>query len=86
MARDQLAAIRQIGMVSNYIHRFQNLVIEILSMTKDEAKDRYVCGLKSAILQEVEICGFQTLVEVGLAANRYNRLVTHHRPKRPYHG
>ncbi|KAH9308476.1 hypothetical protein KI387_036387, partial [Taxus chinensis] len=52
----QLAKLRQIGSVKDYIHHFQNLSLRVENITEENLNDLFLRGLKDHI--EHEVCMF----------------------------
>lgn len=53
LARDKLAALRQVGTVDDYVDKFRDVALEIPNLSPDEAQDRFERGLRSDIRAHV---------------------------------
>lgn len=54
-ARAKLASLRQVKSAHEYTTRFQNTLVELPSMTEEEALERYISGLKPIVQTPVRL-------------------------------
>lgn len=73
-ARDQLAALKQIGSVQDYVARFRSITIKIPDLSEGDKVDKFVRGLKPHVQREVELRGLNTLDSIMSAAERVDAL------------
>ncbi len=64
-ARDRLARLRQTGPVRSYASAFRTVTLLIHTITNDEKKDRFICGLKPKIMHDVKVKAPTTFDEAG---------------------
>jgi hypothetical protein len=73
-ARDQLAALKQIGSVQDYIARFRSITLKIPDLSEGDKIDKFVRGLKPHVQREVELRGLDTLDSIMSTAERIDAL------------
>jgi hypothetical protein len=88
IGRDRLHSLRQTASVANYIYAFQNIVINIPSMSEEDRLDRFLRGLKPDIHERVAIQQPASLSEACRMANTVDiiRFQSRFQPNRaPHH-
>ncbi|KAG2191851.1 hypothetical protein INT47_002866, partial [Mucor saturninus] len=70
-ARDRIRSLRQSGSIESYIDTFQDLRMDIPSMTEDEALDRFVNGLRPETRCQVRFREPLDLAEAARTALAY---------------
>jgi Retrotransposon gag protein len=74
IARDKLANLKQTGSVQDYIYRFQSLCAQITDMHVAEKRDKFVRGLKYAIMKEVTLRPVDSFEEMVALAGKTDAL------------
>jgi hypothetical protein len=77
IARDSLAALKQLTSVAKYNFEFTALCLEIPDISDADKLDRYVRGLKAPIRIEVELADIKTLPDAMAKAQRIDNISYH---------
>jgi hypothetical protein len=75
-ARDQLAKLKQLGSVQDYLTRFNSLCLEVDDLSEAEKLDKFIRGLKPKVQEQLELNPSSTinLVTAAATADRIDQI------------